>query len=166
MDSTKLTNEIRTRRGLDPINPFVIQDSGEPPAPPLPLPDLDSEEEDFGPDYTEPSTESPLIALGQQADKQPLPDLTAVQAGSVAVPDLVIWGEDATYKTRSCKLSEQEQTRVARVVVGALARLVRDQQTEISALLPQRKRRKKAVAEPPKKRGRPRKVQPEATPSA
>jgi hypothetical protein len=76
-------------------------------------------------------------------------------------PDLTILGNDdaayiAAYQGRQVELSGWEQAAVRKVVLTAIKRTIMHQLNEVDALLPKRKRR----AVEPKKRGRPRKVQP------
>ena len=138
--------------------------------PPLP--------EDFGdPDDFDPPP-SPMIPrrVGEETDGRRLMPSTTSNAGQAnaqealpeilenfRAPDLTILGNDdaayiAAYQGRQVELSTVEAAAVRKVVLQAIKRTIMAQLGEVDALLPKRKR--KRAGEPPKKRGRPRKVQP------
>lgn len=166
--------EIRELQGLDPMpDPGKIQGLGEgaPPPPPFPeRPPVDLSQVPEEPaeyiDDEEPEY-SPLIP--QPTAPAPEPRFTR--------PDLAVASNDAgasiaSYLGREVLLTEKEATAVRTVVLRALERQFLAQAAEVRALRPQRKRRSRVAkdkrensevappsAAPPKRRGRPRKVQ-------
>jgi hypothetical protein len=91
-----------------------------------------------------------------------VPEPSPENLGNFRAPDLTILGNDdaayiAAYQGRQVELSGWEQAQVRKVVLTAIKRTIMSQLNEVDALLPKRKRNKPAE---PKKRGRPKKVQP------
>jgi hypothetical protein len=149
LTNLQLMEQVRARRGLDPINPFVIEGSGEG-FPPLtaadleqglpqvqiqPAPDAQAKPEPqkiFIPDYVP----------DQKKAAPPLPPMPE--------PALMVGDKQACYRGREVVLSEQEEAAIARVVLGAIQREISEQLKAVRALSPKRIRR----VEAPKKRGR------------
>jgi hypothetical protein len=141
--------------------PWPSSPSFEPGYRPAVVPEYDDDEEGGEPPPSplipRPQPMGPMEPPPEQykhpADPENLPNFRA--------PDLTILGNDdaayiAAYQGRQVELSGWEQAQVRKVVLTAIKRTIMAQLGEVDALLPKRKRR----AVEPKKRGRPKKVQP------
>lgn len=158
--------EVSRRQGKPFVDPRIIQgfESGQPPPPPISDEDvkIPTAAEMFGgpPVEAEPVEgtleASPLVAAGLGGLASPSVMEPAVPPGMKT--DLLVMGRVAAYKERGVELSEAEEAAVARVVIRALKRLMKDQYREVEKLLPRRTRKRKVEAVEPKKRGRPKKV--------
>ena len=153
---------IRDIQGKEPLpNPHVIQgfEQGSPVVPPyypqerMPDPNEPLEDEylDAGPP-PEPAP-SPLIP------RRPAP---AVAPPLLPQPKMVVVDRVAAWKGRDVALSETDEKAIRTVVLRAIAREV---MADLAASGARRPRKPKArpeaiLPDPPKRRGRPRKVQP------
>lgn len=163
--------EIREMQGKEPLpDPTVIEGGPLPPRPPR------DEDPDFEPNFPDEEVRepmpppSPLHQLGRVPPPSPAPS----PPQGFPVPDLAVAAFDsgariASYKGQEVELTEKEAVAVRTVVVRALQRYYRAKATELDGARTRRKRRKAEVASgaeggdraaPPKRRGRPRKVQP------
>lgn len=131
----------------------MVQGFTEPPFPDVPpMPDppraqaVDGDEPAPHPPWPERKpAESPLVP--QRAVPAPREAQEA---------DLRVVGAEATYRGLGAILSEREQAAVGRIVLESAQRVIRERLAEARGRAPRRKAKVvEAVAEPPKKRGRP-----------
>jgi len=164
-------NRISMLQGKMPIDGSKIE--GDPMAEPSPIP---------GPDELMRQAQVPFLKPPQEPEDELedeydlLPD-ELPEPVRPAAPDLAVISTQgqcgASLMGRDVALTAAEEARVKAIVIGALRRSLREQEAELSSLLPKRVRRKavesvdrKAAggAHPvppppsPKRRGRPRKV--------
>lgn len=192
-------NRVRQSRGLPPIDPMTIEGFGEgAPAPPPYVPtEVPSAEAVHGPPIEQdepgewlPSKPTSALVPGAPAFVPPVPRETSGilldlerMTNPEPTPDplakattIVVDGR-AIHQGHEVGLNESEQAQVTYVILRAILRSIREQESEIAGKLPKRKRKVGAVrgtagrraekgeipapvdsAPTPKKRGRPRKV--------
>ena len=150
--------KVREMAGRDPLpNPHVISGFGpdDPPAPPLgPIGD-----EQFDDPYLEGDPE-PEPAPSPLIPRRPAPVVAAPapEAPKVPMPDLVVINQFAAWKGREVTITEADEKAIRAIVLKVIEREVR---ADLAAAGVRRVRKVKTVTpEAPKKRGRPRKVQP------
>ena len=171
-------NEVRTRNGQDPINPFQIQGFEGGDAPPLDwdriqaanpasrLPEIDDPQPPApappAPMTAEPV--SPLVALGEAKDAPQPPPFRPGVLPPLDDTQVVVHGRQSSFRGQFVDLSDSEHAAIGRIILEAAQRRLRAQLDEVRKRAPRRLVAKKSEPSPPvvvpKKRGRPRKEKP------
>jgi len=134
---------IRKRQGRDPMpDPRVIQGFGPGDAPPPSIIEQRLAEatprESFEDDEPEPVSQTPVPTFSRPQVASPLIPTVPQTLDQV---ELMVVNEHATFRGRTCVMSERERAKIVAVVLQAISRSVREQLRELKAMRPRQRKR-------------------------